>query len=73
MKILWGEEGHRTEERDRVRDFINKLSAGFRMLLPNTIHVFEDLDKGDMVSRMKRGGRGIIERPGKEYIEGYQR
>ncbi len=51
MKILWGEEGHCTEEGDRVRDFINKLSAGFRMLLPNTIHVFEDLDKGDMVSR----------------------
>ncbi len=38
------------------------------MLLPNSIHVFEDLDKGDMVSRKKVGGRGIIERPGKEYI-----
>ncbi len=45
------------------------------MLSPNTIHVFEDLDKGDMVSRKKvggRGGRGIIERPGKECIRGYQ-
>ncbi len=51
MKILWGEEGHRTEEGDRVRDFINKPSAGFRMLFPSSIHVFEDLDKGDMVSR----------------------
>ncbi len=39
-------------ERNRKRDFINKLSAGFRMLLPNSIHVFEDLDKR---------GRGIIE------------
>ncbi len=43
------------------------------MLLPNSIHVFEDLDKGDMVSRKKVGGRGIIERPGKECIRGYRR
>jgi hypothetical protein len=32
--------------RDRVRDFKNKLSAGLRRLLPKSIHVFEDLDKG---------------------------
>jgi len=38
-------------ERNRERDFINKLSAGLRRLSPNSIHVFEDLDKGDMVSR----------------------
>ena len=38
-------------ERNRVRDFINKLSAGLRRLSPTSIHVFEDLDKGDMVSR----------------------
>ncbi len=46
------------------------------MLLPNSIHVFEDLDKGDMVSRKKvggRGGRGTPEHPGKECIRGYRR
>jgi hypothetical protein len=25
------------------------------MLLPNTVHVFEDLDREDLVSRKKRG------------------
>jgi putative transposase len=40
-------------ERNREKDFINKLSAGLRMLFPNTIHVFEDLDKEDLVSRKK--------------------
>jgi putative transposase len=38
-------------ERNRRRDFKNKLSADLRRLSPNSIHVFEDLDKGDMVSR----------------------
>jgi putative transposase len=42
-------------ERNREKDFINKLSAGLRMLSPNTIHVFEDLDREDLVSREKRG------------------
>ena len=28
------------------RDFITKLSAALRRLSPNSIHVFEDLDKG---------------------------
>jgi putative transposase len=41
-------------ERNREKDFINKLSAGLRMLFPNTIHVSEDLDKEDLVSRKKR-------------------
>jgi putative transposase len=40
-------------ERNREKDFINKLSAGLRSLLPNTIHVFEDLDKEDLVSRKR--------------------
>ena len=40
---------------DREKDFINKPSAGLRMLFQNSIHVFEDLDKEDMVSRKKRG------------------
>ena len=38
-------------ERNRERDFKNKLAAGLGRILPNSIHVFEDLDKGDMVSR----------------------
>ncbi len=42
-------------ERNREKDFINKLSAGLRLPFPNTIHVFEDLDKEDLVSRKKRG------------------
>jgi putative transposase len=42
-------------ERNREKDFINKLSAGLRMLFQNTIHVFEDLIKEDLVSRKKRG------------------
>jgi putative transposase len=46
-------EKYARRERNRERDFINKLSAGLRRIFPNTIHVFEDLDKGDMVSRKK--------------------
>jgi putative transposase len=42
-------------ERNREKDSINKPSAELRMLFPNTIHAFEDLDKEDMVSRKKRG------------------
>jgi hypothetical protein len=63
-------------ERNREKDFINKLSAGLRMLFQNSIHGFEDLDKEDMVSREKGGrigGRGTIEHHGKEYIEECQR
>jgi putative transposase len=40
-------------ERNRERDFINKLASGLTKLLPNTIHVFEDLGKEDLVSRRK--------------------
>ncbi len=46
-------EKYEARERNRVRDFINKLSAGLKILPPNSIHVFEDLDKEDMVSRKK--------------------
>ena len=38
-------EKYKAKERSRVRDFINKLSAGLVRLLPNSIHVFEALDK----------------------------
>jgi putative transposase len=41
-------------ERNREKDSINRSSAGLRMLFPNTIHAFEDLDKEEMVSRKKR-------------------
>jgi putative transposase len=44
-------------ERNREKDFINKLSAGLRRLFPNTIHVFEDLDKEDLVSRRRAKNR----------------
>jgi putative transposase len=42
-------------ERNREKDSINKPSSGFRMLFQNTSHVFEDLDKEDMVNRKKKG------------------
>jgi putative transposase len=32
---------------------VNKPAAGLRRLFPNTVHVFEDLDKGDLVSRKR--------------------
>jgi hypothetical protein len=59
-------------ERDSEKDSINKSSAGLRMLFQNTIHVFEDLDREDLVSR-KIGGREMLEYLGKEYIEEYRR
>ena len=40
-------------ERNRERDFKNKLAAGLGTIFPNTIHVFEDLDKDDLVSRKR--------------------
>jgi putative transposase len=40
-------------ERNREKDFINKLSAGLRRLFQNTVHVFEDLDKEDLVSKKR--------------------
>jgi len=40
-------------ERDREKDSINKPSAGLRRLFSNSIHVFEDLDREDLVSRKR--------------------
>jgi putative transposase len=40
-------------ERNRERDFINKLVSGLIRLFPNTIHVFENLEKEELVSRRK--------------------
>jgi putative transposase len=40
-------------ERNRERDFINKLVSGLTRLFPNTIHIFENLDKEDLVSRKR--------------------
>ncbi|MFZ8823535.1 MAG: hypothetical protein ACO2O0_05225 [Desulfurococcales archaeon] len=67
---LYGEYVRR--DKDREKDSINKPSAGLRMLFQNTIHVFEDLDREDLVSR-EIGGREMLEHLGKEYIEEYQR
>jgi putative transposase len=38
-------------ERNRERDFVNKLASGLTRLFPNTTHVFEDLEKEELVSR----------------------
>jgi len=46
-------ERYKARERNREKDFRNKLSAALRRLSPNSIHVFEDLDKGDLVTRKK--------------------
>ncbi len=40
-------------EHNRERDFINKLAKGLNALLPNVVHVFEDLEKEDLVSKEK--------------------
>jgi len=40
-------------ERNRERDLVNKLASGLTRLFPNTIHVFEDLEKEELVSRRK--------------------
>jgi putative transposase len=44
-------------KRDREKDSINKPSAGLRRILPNPIHVFEDLDREDLVSRKRAKNR----------------
>jgi hypothetical protein len=61
-------------EGGRERDFVNKLVAGPRRMLPNSIPVFEDLDKGNLVSRewLKRGGIEALERLGGAYTGEYQ-
>jgi hypothetical protein len=46
------------------------------MLFPNSVRVFEDLDKEDMVNRKKRGkkrGKGMLEHRGGGFIGGCQR
>jgi len=42
-----------TREHNRERDFVNKLASGLTRLFPNTIHVFEDLEKEDLVCKKK--------------------
>ena len=40
-------------ERNREKDYVNKLAKGLAALFPNAVHVFEGLEKGDLVSRKK--------------------
>jgi putative transposase len=40
-------------ERNRERDFVNKLVNGLTRLFPNTIHVFENLEKDDLISKKR--------------------
>jgi len=40
-------------ERNRERDFINKLTEGLATLFPSAVHVFEDLEKEYLISKNK--------------------
>ena len=40
-------------ERSRERDYVNKLTKGLATLFPNVVHVFENLEKEDLVSRKR--------------------
>ena len=40
-------------ERDRERDFINKLAEGLVALFPNSVHILEDLEKEDLISKKR--------------------
>jgi putative transposase len=40
-------------EHDRESDFVNKLAKGLATLFPNSAHVFEGLEKEELVSRSK--------------------
>jgi len=40
-------------ERNRERDFVNKLAEGLATLFPSVVHVFEDLKKEDLISKSK--------------------
>jgi hypothetical protein len=62
-------------ERNREKDFINKPSAGLGRILPNTVHVFEDLDKEDSLAGKggRMGGREMLEHRGGGFIGGCQR
>jgi putative transposase len=42
-------------ERNRVRDFTNKLASQLIRTFPNTLHVFEDLEKDDMIGKGRVG------------------
>jgi putative transposase len=51
MKSIY--EKYVAKERNRERDFINKLASGLTRLFPSTVHVFEALEKEDLVGRKK--------------------
>ena len=40
-------------EHNREKDYVNKLANGLATLFPNAVHVFEDLEKEDLVSRKR--------------------
>ena len=40
-------------ERNRERDFVNKLAKGLATLFQSAVHVFEDLEKEDLTSKSK--------------------
>ena len=42
-------------ERNRVKDFMNKLASQLTRTFPNTLHVFEDLEKEDMIGKGRVG------------------
>ncbi len=46
-------EKYAKREKYRERDFINKMTSQLTRLFPNTIHVFEDLNKSNLVEKSK--------------------
>jgi len=46
-------EKYARRERNRERDFVNKLVKQLTTMFPNAVHVVEDLEKEDMVAREK--------------------
>ncbi|MEM2005296.1 MAG: zinc ribbon domain-containing protein [Zestosphaera sp.] len=46
-------EKHAKRERNREKDFINKFVKQITTLLPNAVHVVENLEKEDMVARRR--------------------
>jgi putative transposase len=51
LKGIYGK--YVARERNRERDFVNKLASGLTRLFSNTIHVFEGLEKEELVSKRK--------------------
>jgi len=51
LKNIYGK--YVARERNRERDFVNKIASGLTRLFPNTIHVFEDLEKEELISKRK--------------------